>query len=552
MQTVLDRYDVDRVAKAAELARTAPDIVVPELRYFNSQPCFTHSQTQTIPVTGCRQCGIALRRHQRTALVWLFLHKKSLLADSTGTGKTLITASLIALLKQVGEISPPVVGGKAPARVLIVARAAAINQWHQELARALPGVLVATAQGNAASRAQVWSRPWEVMVCSPQMLLRDGEHARRAGVHLLVADDCDALRHGSTQTARILRTLAHSAPRVVIANATPLQKKLEELYDVLLAVGGRDVLGSKAAFQRRYVVNQPVTIFARGGRKLRTTQTTGYKEISEFSSLIAPMVLRRTVNDLDDVAMPALQVDNVYLDLYRAQETEYVNLQQGALRILRQAKPTDPVQQVTAINTFLYGSKICAGLSTLGPDRADVSVKFDWLVDKITGDWSDPSEQSPHGDKVVVFCQFRAGVATIAQRLAQEGVGTVTFTGDDNNPNRRQAAITAFDTDPQVRVLVGTSALESSLNLQVANHMVCVDQIPNPARMTQLVGRIRRDGSRHHTVFCHNLLANDTQDERIVALLEQEAAISNVVWNETSELFAQLSPTQLLSLIISP
>ena len=73
--------------------------------------------------------------------------------------------------------------------------------------------------------------------------------------------------------------------------------------------------------------------------------------------------------------------------------------------------------------------------------------------------------------------------------------------------------------------------------------------ILNPARMEQLAGRIRRDGSAHTSVYVHNLLTLDTQEERYIPLLEREQALIDTVWDESSELFESLSPLALLTLI---
>ena len=95
---------------------------------------------------------------------------------------------------------------------------------------------------------------------------------------------------------------------------------------------------------------------------------------------------------------------------------------------------------------------------------------------------------------------------------------------------------------------MGTSAIEQSLNLQCARHLINVDMIPNPARMTQLAGRISRDGSQHKTVYVHNLLTYDTQEENYLPVLEREQALIDTVWDSTSELFRQLSGLELLQL----
>jgi SNF2 family DNA or RNA helicase len=152
-------------------------------------------------------------------------------------------------------------------------------------------------------------------------------------------------------------------------------------------------------------------------------------------------------------------------------------------------------------------------------------------------------------EKVVIFANLKNTVRALQDRLRTEGIGFVTVWGEEANKSKRAESQERFWQDPKCRVLIGTRAIEQSLNLQVARHLINVDMILNPARMEQLAGRIRRDGSAYQHVFVHNLLAADTQEQRYMAMIEREAALSSHVWDENSELFKALSPLDLLHLI---
>lgn len=140
-------------------------------------------------------------------------------------------------------------------------------------------------------------------------------------------------------------------------------------------------------------------------------------------------------------------------------------------------------------------------------------------------------------------------IRAMRARLDRAGVSSAIIWGEEPNPAVRFAEQERFWHDPQCRVLIGTTAIEQSLNLQIARHLVNVDTIMNAARMVQLSGRIRRDGSQFKTVYVHNLLTNGTQEEAYLPLLEREQALQDAVWDEKSELFQELSPLALLTLI---
>jgi SNF2 family DNA or RNA helicase len=69
--------------------------------------------------------------------------------------------------------------------------------------------------------------------------------------------------------------------------------------------------------------------------------------------------------------------------------------------------------------------------------------------------------------------------------------------------------------------------------------------------MSQILGRARRQGSKHKTVYAHHLLTRDTQEEAYLGSLRREAALADAVWDSTNEIFAPLSPLEMLRLITS-
>jgi SNF2 family DNA or RNA helicase len=197
---------------------------------------------------------------------------------------------------------------------------------------------------------------------------------------------------------------------------------------------------------------------------------------------------------------------------------------------------------VTALSKLHYGSQICGGLATLGePDGPNTSVKMDRIMSMLLEELA--------GEKVVLFANYKNSVRALQARFREAGIGFETVWGEQPNRDARLASQNRFWDDKNCRVLIGTQAIEQSLNLQVSRHLINMDMIMNPARMAQLAGRIRRDGSAFKHVFVHNLLTVGTQEERYLPLLEREAALSNHIWDENNELFAQLDPFTLMRLI---
>lgn len=403
----------DKRLAAASRLQNASDVNLPQLKFWNYQPCRKHRRwtddqgriKQNVPKPGCRECGLYPRKHQRVGALWLYLRGRALLADSCGTGKTAHFGLLVALMQETGEL--------ANGRVILVCRSAAVLQHLAEIRRMLPMAKVVSATGTKRTRMQTYVSGWDVMVIGQHMFLRDVDALMNFDVALLAVDDVDALRNRSSKTAWAIKRMARRSPRCVVMTGTPLQKKLHELYSVLEPLGGREVFGSEASFMRRYVRTENMVVWTKGGRRMTIPKVVGYKNVRECSELLQPFALRRTAADIDDVDLPAISTSDVYLELYPAQRARYEELKQGVVRIIEEEGAK--VKQANALSKIHYGSKICAGLAALGePDTENTSVKLDWVMDKIGVD-GDLGEE-----KVVVFMGYKQDQPLDAQVLTPD------------------------------------------------------------------------------------------------------------------------------------
>jgi SNF2 family DNA or RNA helicase len=539
----------------AEQVRALYDIEPwPDLRYFNSEPCPRHAPDLSVM---CRKCGIRLRRHQRIGAAWMYLGLPGLLGDAVGLGKTATILALLAMCKETGELSHR-------NRAVIVCKSAAIHDpWANELARVVPGIKAYIADGDRQQRIAGYMGDWEVAVVTDRTFAAaHGSKVDRKGdvdllltfpVGMLFYDDLDPMRNPETETAIAVNRLAKRCTRVHAAHATSLQKgRPEELWSFLRPVGGEQRLGTRDRVRSRYPTRSRQIVIVRDPRD-KTGRSRTRKEmwtdngllvdprlLREFREAVRPLVLRRTARDVDDVALPELQYCPEFVDLNPRQRARYEELRRGVLR--RLTDDGTEVSRAEAMVAWTRARQVCSGLAALdkGPG-ADDSAKLDRAMSAITGDLAD--------EKVVVFIAFRGNVAAMARRLREAEVGHVLMWGAETDKRERRRRLEAFREDPATRVLVGTATIEASLNLQVAGRLWALDTIPNPARMTQLAGRCRRQGSPHPTVYFHHLLARGTLEEAFLEMLRREDAVADAVWDENESMFAAMTPRQVLRLI---
>lgn len=525
----------------AEQVRTSVDVALPRLSVWNYNACQFHETPQ--PDCEYRACGGELFAYQRVTTMWLYLIRSGILASLPGVGKTNAIIALAALLKQRGEL---------PRRMLVVCQTPATLQWASEIARWAPGLGVQVIPSGLSKdkRLDRYSGAFgdfDIMVVGWHMMLKDFEILEKLNFGVLVCDDVDPIVNHDTQVHSNVTALAAQADRVIISNASVVNTDIRQLHAAMVPIGGLSVLGSRSTFERRYIRTDNYTeIDARGNERMRT-RDVGFRNGVELREKVTPLILRHTYDDLDqkfgaDTRMPTLMPpQTVWLEMYPAQRKRYAELQQGVLRIKK--AEGEKVKQVDALTRVNYGAAICSGLAALKgeEDGPGTSVKLDWLVHQVTTSWQ--------GRKVVVFIKNLGLVAAAEQRLNAVGVGTAKIWGPDASADHRAAEIKRFWEDPNCQVMLGTSALERSLNLQNASILVNIDMLMNPSRVKQLAGRIRRAGSKHSHIFIFNVLTVDSQEERYEKVLAQRAAMSDYIFSEQSEMFAKLTPLELLSLI---
>jgi SNF2 family DNA or RNA helicase len=528
-------------------AREPKRINLPRLDVWNYGPCENHDEPT--PLCQFRKCGGDFFDHQTLSIGWFYMARKGLDASVTGAGKTAIALGTLALCRQRGE----------RIKAIVVCQNSAVLQWDEEAARFAPGLSVVTITSGLRKdqRLQIYAQPWELLIISQNLLLRDIDALEQIGLRQVVTDDVDAILNPENATYKAVRRLTSRAHRVLEFNATSLQTRIQQLWAATSLIGGEEVWGNLDGFENKYIKREKVyfTLRRPDGSPLRddngrlqtgsTFGATGYKNLNDFRRRFWPMAIRHTYDTMTDIRLPDIMpAQHVWLDMYPRQREKYRLLQKSIPELLVEKEGQTPQQYaITALAAYTHGQQICTGLPALGEaDGPGCSVKLDWLEFCLTGEWSDR--------KVVVFARNIGTIKALHTRLRRLRIGYATIWGQDTKADSRAGERKRFWEDPNCKVMIGSAAMERSLNLHVSNLLVFLDTIPNPARMTQLIGRIRRAGSMHERVWTFYPLVRDSQEERYMKILGSRQAIIDAVNDEdNADLFQRLSPGELLRLI---
>ncbi len=471
-------------------------------------------------------------------IAWMLAQKSGIIGSEVGTGKTMLAIGAAQYLKtKMADwrgmvVLMPKMAGVLPA------------QWQSELAKFAPQLHVVWAQGDKRERWLSYNESWDVLLLNYEAARNDTEVLKRLwqrdGPTMLFCDEATAFRNGSSKTASLIRVISGFFQYRFAVTGTPIQTNLEDLHGICSSMGWGDLVGTKAWFVRRYCIQNQVEFYV-GGIKRSKLVTVGYKNMGELRARLEPWFIRRQLTDPEVAKRVPSVVSFVFrLEMTRAQRVLYNQTQRGMLTEVRGGEIE--TTYVDALQKYGYLAAIADGTKTFNHELEDRSIKSDWLMAALQG--------SMAAEKVLVFSRFVRSIRPLEVRLEEAGIGYGLFLGGSHQTHEeRMADIERFRHDPECRVLMATQAVEMGLNLQVARVVVFYGFLPNPKRMEQILGRIRRAGSPHANVAAITLLAADTVEEGVYDTTVERGAIGDVFWEEESVLFEKLGADRLMQLI---
>ena len=463
-----------------------------------------------------------LHDFQRIGVGWLYVIQRGILADQCGLGKTVQALGLLQLLKSKGMLG----------RALILVPAASIYQWRDETRR-FTNLSVGIVRGTKTERISIHMQQWDVLIANYEILHRDFEWFMDMRPDVVFLDESTAFKNPNTATANNVKLLTRQARRIYPMTATPIQNNLIDLHSMLEAMH-LGLFGGTIAFQNRYCIVERIKI-PRGGRMIRVPKIMGYKRMDEFKEQVEPFFIRRRYADVG-MQLPDLVVRQKWLNLTKLQQRLYDELTQKARSTYKRRLIKD-----FRVNLHYIQEVLDDAYTYTGREEHMCSSKLDWLMDKIVGDLA--------GEKMVVFSRYKRTLTDFKRRLERVGVKYIEITGDIKDKQERYAYQQAFNNNPEIKVCLGTTALEMSINLQAARFVFFIDLMWNPARIEQIVGRIRRFGSQYSACYAVMLLTSTPFEERIIRLLGRKQGLADFVFDERSALFQSLDVEDLYSLV---
>lgn len=447
--------------------------------------------------------------HQVDAINYGLDHDKWLLLDSPGLGKSFSLIALAKELKDKHNIN----------HCLIVCGLNVLkNNWRKEIQKCVDlDCMILGERTNRNGRKVIGSIPERVAQLNKPIqeffIITNIETLRNDKIleallkgpnkpDMLVVDEMQTcLNPSAQQTSNLLKL--NKVPYIIGATGTPIMNSPLDTYVPLKLIGAN----------RSSYTNYKYYYCIFGGPF--NNMICGFKNMDVLKEVFSKYSLRRTKELLN---LPPKMIIKEYVDMDEGQSQFYENIKQGI---------KEQIDKVTLNTTSLLATLIRLRQATECPA---ILTTEDIKSAKIERACSLVEELVRNGEKVVIFCNFKETVKTLAEKLAQYcpliGTGDVEDSVVSANVDKFQ------DKDSKHKVFIGTYAkCSTGLTLTAASTMICLSQCWTASQNEQAQDRIHRIGTSKH-VSIYYLLTEGTVDEKVDEIVEDKSAISTYLIDE--------------------
>lgn len=317
-------------------------------------------------------------------------------------------------------------------------------------------------------------------------------------IQMIAFDECHKAKNPTSQQGKgILKTKAET---MIAMTGTPLMNTPLDLYIILKWLGYEK--HSFYQFKNHYCV-----MGGYGGYEI-----VGYRNLDELQSELDNIMLRRKKETVLD--LPEKTYIDEFVEMTPKQEQIYKE-------VTAQIKANiDQIKMANNPLAELIRMRQATGYTGILSSSIKESAKLDRMEEIV-------DEAVENGKKVVIFSNWTQITNPAFERLSKKYSG-VMITGETKD-NDRQEYVNKFQNDKRTKFIIGTiGAMGTGLTLTAGTVEIFLDEPWNMALKEQAIDRCHRIGQQFN-ITVYTLLAKDTIDERINALVEKKGKMSEIL-----------------------
>lgn len=446
----------------------------------------SHATDSDLTIAGL---GGTLRPFQRAGVAYAARTRRTFIADEMGLGKTVQALATAEYLD-------------AFPLVIVVPATLKVN-WQRETTRWLPSRSSVIVSGRKCDPDAI--EGFDVVIVNYDVL--DAWAECLGNPRGLILDESHYVKSPTAKRTKAATSLAKRVPKegmVLLLSGTPILNRADELVAQLRVLGRLAEFGNAKQFRFRYCEWD--------GFGYR-----GSKNLNELHDrLRASCFVRRTktevLSELPPKVRQFLPVEGsaAAMSTYRDAEHDLIEFVRNRAAFLAELVGDDPEVAAREKAAATYRAEAIVRLTTLR--RLAGLAKVEGATRYI----EDTLEEN---GKIVVFAHHRE----VIEALAAAFDAPVIIGGQSDVD--RQAAVDAFQNDPEVRVLVSSiKAGGVGITLTAASVVLLVEQDWTAAGNDQAEDRLHRIGQTD-SVFAVHMHAVGTVDERVAELVEEKRGV---------------------------
>jgi len=423
--------------------------------------------------------------YQKRMVLMMLLHPRFVNGDDVGIGKTLEAIVTYTYLK----------AHRPETRMLVMTERGTLGQWQDEIDRwtvNLSSKIISTeTHPKRDVRARAFRQHTADIILTTYSQAYKYSHYIQEGMKprwVFCADEPNYFANPASQIHQKIHDMINDGDtgccRAYGLTATIIENKLEEAVGILRIIAP-GTFSSYKEFEKRHCIMR---------KRGRIRWVAEYKNLGDFRKTIEPVFYGRLQTDPEvDQELPEVVTKDLPIPMGYAQSEKVREAMDKLIKM-----PDGSVKQVELLPSLILMQQLTDDPRTLGFDIAGEKTKV--LVEMV--------QNSLKGQKVVVFSKLRSTVDTICKELVKAKIPYARITGKENQDERDYAQERFNDrTKENVDIILGTRAMQKGLDrLKIANHLFMFNCPWSYGLYRQMVGRLKRTGSKHRRVIVYRML----------------------------------------------